>query len=80
MIIDGFAFYEFCQFCQKIKKHKIETDNSIALGFCESCERRLPLSELNEIFYPKTDLWVTRFKMNNMNNVTAGRLSHALRS
>ena len=79
-IIDGFAFYEFCQSCQKIAKHRIETDSSIGLGVCESCDHSQQLFELNEVFYDKTDLWVTRFKMNNMNNVVVGRLLHALRS
>ena len=79
-IIDGFTFYEFCQFCQKIAKHRIETDSSMVLGVCESCAHSQQLSELNEVFYDKTDLWVTRFKMSNMNNVVVGRLLHALRS
>ncbi len=79
-IIDGFTFYEFCQFCQKIAKHRIETDSSMVLGVCESCDHSQQLSELDEVFYDKTDLWVTRFKMSNMNNVVAGRLLHALRS
>ena len=79
-VIEGFAFYEFCQFCQKVAKHRIGTDNSAVLGLCESCEHRLPLSELKEVFYHNTDLWVTRFKISNMNNVVTGRLLHALRS
>jgi hypothetical protein len=79
-VIDGFAFYEFCQFCDKIAKHRIEADGSMVLGVCESCNHSLPLSELSEVFYDKTDLWVTRFKMDNMNNVVTGRLLHALHS
>ena len=79
-IIDGFTFYEFCQVCEKVAKHRIEADSSITLGICESCDHSLPLSELNEVHYDKTDLWVTRFIMGNMNNVVAGRLLRALRS
>ena len=79
-IINGFAFYDFCQSCNRITKYRIEADNSSVLGVCESCENQQPLTELNEVFYHKTDLWVTRFKISNMNNVVAGKLTHAFRS
>jgi hypothetical protein len=79
-VIDGFAFYDLCQFCQKIVKYNIEADKSMVLGVCESCQQPQPLSELKEIFYIETDLWVTRFKISNMSNVVTGRLLHALRS
>lgn len=52
----------------------------MVVGVCESCDHSQQLSELVEVFYDKTDLWVTRFKMSNMNNVVVGRLLHALRS
>jgi len=79
-IIDGFMFYDFCQTCKKVTKYRIEADRSSVLGVCESCEQHQPLTELNEIFYQESDLWVTRFKMGNMNNVVTGKLIHALRS
>ena len=79
-IVDGFTFYEYCRFCQKIVKYRIESDQSTVLGVCQSCEHPEPLCELKETFYAKTDLWVTRFKMTNMNSVVTGRLLHALRS
>jgi len=79
-MINGFAFYDYCQYCKMITKYRIETDNSSAIGVCESCEHSQALAELNEIFYQKTGLWVTRFKMSNMNNVVTGKLIHALHS
>ena len=79
-VINGFMFFDFCQSCKMVTKFRIEADNSSVLGICEACEDHQPLTELNEIFYKKSDLWVTRFKMGNMNNVVTGKLIHALRS
>jgi len=79
-IINGFEFYDFCQSCKKIAKYRVEVDNSQVLGVCESCEHQQPLTGLNEVFYHNSDLWVTRFKMSNMNSVVTGKLVHALRS
>ena len=79
-IINGFAFYDYCPFCQRIAKYRIEADNSSVLGVCESCEHPQPLSELKEVFYKKTDLWVTIFQIRNMSNVVTGKLLHAIRS
>jgi hypothetical protein len=77
-IINGFTFYDFCQPCQKITKHRIAADNSSVLGVCESCQLQRPLTELVEVFYKETDLWVTRFKISNMSNVVAGKLLVAI--
>ena len=79
-IINGFAFYEFCQSCKIITKYRIESDDSSVLGVCGSCEQQQALADLNEIFYEKSNLWVTRFKIGNMNNVVTGKLIYALRS
>jgi len=79
-IINGFAFHDFCQSCKRITKYRIEADNSSLLGVCELCEHQQVLTELNEAFYRKTNLWVTTFKIGNMNNVVTGKLMHALRA
>jgi len=55
-------------------------DNSSVLGVCESCEHQQPLAALNEVFYHNSGLWVTRFKINDMNSVVTGKLAHAIRS
>lgn len=77
--INGFTFYDFCQLCQKITKHRIAADNSSVLGVCEACQFQRPITELAEVFYQETDLWVTRFKISNMSNVVAGNLLVAIR-
>jgi len=79
-IINGFAFYDYCQSCKIVTKYRIESDNSSVLGVCGSCEQQQALADLNEISYEKPNLWVTRFKIGNMNNVVTGKLIHALRS
>jgi hypothetical protein len=33
----------------------------------------------NPVYYPKTDLWVTRFKIGSIQNVVSGRLLKALK-
>jgi hypothetical protein len=73
-IIGGFTFNDFCQRCQNVTGHGIAASDSTVVGICSGCELRRLLTELRQIFYPKTTLWVTRFKVNNLDNVVAGRL------
>jgi len=32
------------------------------------------MTDLNQVYYPKTDLWVTRFKIGNLPSVVTGKL------
>jgi len=78
MRVSGFTFYDYCQSCQKVTKHRIEAEKLIVLGVCELCNLKQQLTELKEVFYERTNLQVTRFKMGNRNNVVTGNLLHAL--
>jgi len=78
-VVEGFAFSDFCQRCRKVVGHKIEVDSKDLFGVCGSCGGRRQLTEANEVYYPRTDLWVTRFKVGNLPNVVAGRLLVAVR-
>jgi len=35
------------------------------------------MANLNQVYYPKTELWVTRFKIGNLASVVAGKLLDA---
>ncbi len=74
MVIDGFGFNDFCLSCQKVMEHKITQQGSEFYGICSSCERSRLMTDVNEVYYPKTDLWVTRFKIGNLPSVVTGRL------
>ena len=78
-VVEGFAFSDFCQRCRKVVGHKVEVDGKDLFGVCRSCSERRQLTEANEVYYPRTDLWVTRFKVGNLPNVVAGRLLVAVR-
>lgn len=73
-IINGFTFNDFCQPCGKVTEHKIATSDSNVLGICSSCKLQRPLTELKQVSYPKTDLWVTRFRIGNLDSVVTGKL------
>ena len=75
MVIDGFTFNDFCLICQKVMEHKVALEGIDFFGVCGSCENRRPMTDLNEVYYPKTDLWVTRFKIGNLPSVVTGRLA-----
>ena len=35
------------------------------------------MADVNQVYYPKTELWVTRFKIGNLPSVVAGKLIDA---
>ena len=72
--VEGFAFNDFCAQCQKVMRHKIVLDGAEFLGICGSCGRRRPMMDPNQVYYPKNDLWVTRFKIGNLPSVVTGKL------
>ena len=43
-------------------------------GICSSCGQKRVMVDPNQVYYPKTDLWVTRFKIGNLPCVVTGRL------
>jgi hypothetical protein len=73
-LIEGFTFSDFCLQCQKITEHRIETDGREFFGICAICGRSRTMTNLNQIYYPNTKLWVTRFKIGNLPSVVAGKL------
>jgi DNA-directed RNA polymerase subunit RPC12/RpoP len=78
--IEGFAFNDYCLQCQKTTVHKIELESKELLGACSSCGEKRALTELKQVHYSNTDLWVTRFKIGNLPSVVAGRLLDAVRN
>ena len=74
MVIDGFTFNDFCLSCKKLMEHKVALEKNEFFGICSSCERRRLMTDLNEVYYTKTDLWVTRFKIGNIPSVVTGKL------
>ncbi len=77
--MEGFTFNDFCLRCQKVMEHRIEREGKELYGICFSCGERRPLIEVKQVYYPKTDLWVTRFKIGNLPSVVAGKLLDAMR-
>jgi hypothetical protein len=77
--VEGFAFNDFCQRCQRVMEHKIELEGKALSGVCGSCGEKRPMTEANQVYYPKTDLWVTRFKIGSIQNVVSGKLLEALK-
>jgi len=75
--VEGFVFSDFCQRCQKIMEHSIELEGKEMLGVCTSCGEKRSIEEPNQVYYPKTDLWVTRFKIGNISSVVVGKLLDA---
>ncbi|MGA2783086.1 MAG: hypothetical protein ABSF09_00105 [Candidatus Bathyarchaeia archaeon] len=76
--INGFTFNDFCPGCGKVTENRIAVNGSV-VGVCVVCASQRPLTELKQVFYSKTDLWVTRFKVGNLNNVVAGKLLDTIR-
>ncbi len=76
--MEGFTFNDFCLRCQKVMEHKIELEGKELYGICSSCGEKRPLIEVKQVYYPKTDLWVTRFKIGNLPGVVAGKLLDAM--
>jgi hypothetical protein len=37
------------------------------------------MTGLNQVYYPKTELWVTRFKIGNLASVVTGKLLDAVK-
>jgi hypothetical protein len=77
--IDNYTFHDFCLRCQKVMEHKIEFHDKTLLGVCEACGEKRQLTDANQVHYPKADLWVTRFKIGNIQNVVTGRLLDAVK-
>ncbi len=77
--VECFAFNDFCLQCQKLSEHKIMVEGKELFGVCTSCQHKRPLVQVNEVHYPKTNLWVTRFKIGNLPSVVEGRLLDAVR-
>ena len=75
--VEGFAFGDFCQRCQKVVEHKVELHGKALIGVCASCGEKRTMTDANQVYYPKTDLWVTRFKVGNIQNVVTGKLLDA---
>ena len=78
--IEGFSFNDFCLKCQKISENRIENDGRRLFGVCSLCGQRRELANVNQVHYPKTELWVTRFKVGNLPNVVAGKLLDAVKN
>jgi hypothetical protein len=76
-VIEGFAFNDFCERCQKVMEHRITGEGKEFQGSCTGCGEKRPLTQVNQVYYPKTDLWVTRFKVGNLSNVVTGKLLDA---
>ena len=79
-LLEGFSFNDFCLKCQKVSAHRIEVDGREFFGVCSSCGQRRAMANLNQVYYPKTELWVTRFKIGNLSNVVAGKLLDAAKN
>jgi hypothetical protein len=62
-----------------VTEQKIELEGKEFSGLCSSCNQKRPIMDPNQVYYPKTDLWVTRFKIRNLSNVVAGKLLDAAR-
>jgi hypothetical protein len=79
-VVDGFSFNDFCFKCQKVSEHRIEVDGKDFVGICPTCGRGRPMAGLKQVYYPNTQLWVTRFKIGNLPSVVTGKLLDAVKS
>ncbi len=77
-VVEGFAFNDFCLRCQKVMEHKIALQGKDLLGICSSCGEQRAMTDVNQVNYPKTSLWVTRFKIGNLPCVVEGKLLDAV--
>jgi hypothetical protein len=73
-VIGGFSFSDFCLKCQKVTEHRIEAEGKQFAGVCPICGRSRPMMGLKQVYYPNTELWVTRFKIGNLPSVVSGKL------
>lgn len=76
-VIEGFAFNDSCERCKKVMQHRITCEGKELQGSCTGCGEKRPLTQVDQVYYPKTDLWVTQFKIGNLSNVVAGKLLDA---
>ena len=79
-VIDGFSFGDFCLKCQKVNEHRVEVEEKEFFGICSSCGLSRPMVALSQVYYPKTELWVTRFKIGNLPSVVTGKLLDAAKA
>ena len=77
--IDGFVFNDFCGRCRRVTQHKIVSESGELYGVCVSCNLARPIMEPAQVHYTSTDLWVTRFKVGNLQNGVTGRLLDAVK-
>jgi hypothetical protein len=78
--VEGFTFNDYCLQCQKTTVRKIVLEGKQLLGACSSCGEKSKLTEVKQVYYSNTDLWVTRFKVRNLPSVVAGKLLDAIRN
>lgn len=76
-IVGGFSFSDFCLKCEKAMEHRVEVERKDFFGTCSSCGQSRLMTDLNQVFYPRTELWVTRFKIGNLASVVTGKLLDA---
>lgn len=78
-IVNGYSFNDFCEKCGKVTENKIAMADSL-VGICAACDSQRPLTDLKQVYYSNTDLWVTRFKVGNLDNVVEGKLLDSTRT
>lgn len=76
-LVEGFSFNDFCLKCQRVSEHKVEVEGREFLGVCSSCGQSRIMANLSQVYYPQSELWVTRFKIGNLPSVVAGKLLDA---
>jgi hypothetical protein len=76
-VVEGFVFNDFCLQCEKVMEHRVTVEGGEFLGVCSSCGEKRQMTGLNQVYYPKTKLWVTRFKIGNLPSVVTGKLIDA---
>jgi len=76
-IVGGFSFSDFCMKCERVMEHRVEVERKDFFGTCSSCGQSRLMTDLNQVFYPRTELWVTRFKIGNLASVVTGKLLDA---
>jgi hypothetical protein len=72
--VDDFEFNDFCLQCQKITQHDVMIESKQLFGVCSTCTQVRPMTDVKQVYYRNTDLWVTRFKIGNLPSVVAGKL------
>ena len=77
--MEGFVFNDYCFQCQRTVEHRILLEGDGLFGACSSCREKHPLTEVKQVHYQNTDLWVTRFKIGNLPSVVAGKLLDTVR-